>query len=171
MGSKGQALHAAGGHETLNGAFASGADTFYGSSGTTQMYAGLGHDTFVFTDGQGGGKSTIQGFSHGKDLVDLQGYGKDAVADALKSQHVSGGSDTITLSDGTKVTFANVTSLTASDFVTSSGGSSGGGGSGGGSVGGASGGDCDDGRGSGHGHHGHDGDDHGPHRDTYFDHH
>jgi hypothetical protein len=48
-----------------------------------------------------------------------------------------GGSDTITLSDNTKITFGGITSLTASDFITSNGNGNG--------------------NGNGHGH----GDDHG----------
>jgi Ca2+-binding RTX toxin-like protein len=143
-GDKRQALHAGGGNETLNGAFASGADTFYGGSGAAQITGGAGNDTFVagtgtatvtaglsnnvfvFTNGQAGGTELIQGFASGQDTIDLQGYGKNEVTKALKSQVVANGSDTITLSDHTMITFVGVSSLSASDFVTSAGGAAGG---------------------------------------------
>jgi Ca2+-binding RTX toxin-like protein len=118
-GSHPQELHAGGGNETLVGG--SGADTFYGGSGADRMIAGLGSNLFVFTDGQASGSDTIQGFTHNRDQIDLQGYGKTAVADALKSQVVAGGSDTITLTDNTRITFGGITSLTASDFIISNG--------------------------------------------------
>ena len=53
----------------------------------------------------------------GQDSIDLQGYGKNEIADALKSQTVTDGSVTITLSDRTTITFAGVASLSANDFV------------------------------------------------------
>lgn len=146
-GNQGQQLRAGAGNETLFGSFSSGADTFYGGTGAAQMTGGSGNDTFVagtgtatissglgsnlfvFNNGQAGGSELINGFISGEDLIDLQGYGKNEVANALKSQQVVGGVDTITLSDNTTVSFVGVSNLTASDFVTSSGG--GGGASGG----------------------------------------
>ncbi len=133
-GSKAQVLHAGAGNETLIGG--AGNDTFYGGSGTTRIIGGAGDDTFVgstgtasidagvgknlflFAKGQAGGKDTITGFVQGRDHLDLQGYGKNAIADALKSQVVANGSDTITLSDHTTITFANIKTLSASDFIT-----------------------------------------------------
>ncbi len=189
-GSQDQALHAGAGNETLFGGFASGADTFYGGSGhdvitigsadtfvagtgTATVTAGLGSDRFVFTDGEAGGKATITGFTQGSDKIDLQGYGKDEVAKALASQDKSGGSDSITLSDHTKITFVGINSLTASDFVVTGG--TGGGDHGGGDHGG---GDDDHGHGHGGDHDGHGhgmmgDDDHGDHgamRDQMFKH-
>jgi len=159
-GTEAQALHADAGNETLSGG--SGADTFYGSAGSTRMFGGFGSDTFVagtgaatitagltsnlfvFTDGQAGGTESISGFTSGRDLVDLQGYGKNEVTKALKSQHVTSAGDTITLSDHTTITFAGVNSLSASDFVTSSGSAGGADTHGGGSHGHHSGFDADD---------------------------
>ena len=144
MGNKAQALHAGAGNETLFGLGGSGADTFYGSSGSTQIVGGFGADTFVagtgaatitagfssnlfvFTNGQAGGTESISGFVSGQGLIDLQGYGKNEVTKALKSQHLTSGGDVITLSDSTTITFAGVSSLSASDFVTSSGSAGGG---------------------------------------------
>jgi Ca2+-binding RTX toxin-like protein len=139
-GNKAQALYAAGGNETLSGANASGADTYYGSSGQLLVVGGDGKDTFVagagsatidgsidmfvFTNGQAGGTALIQAFRSGQDLIDLQGYGDREVAKALRSQQVAGNQDTITLSDNTRITFAGISSLNADDFITSAGGSS-----------------------------------------------
>jgi Ca2+-binding RTX toxin-like protein len=150
QGGKAQALHAGAGNETLFGGAGFGADTFYAGPGHDQVFGGIGNDTFVagtgaatitavpgndrfvFVNGQAGGTDSIQGFMHGLDKVDLQGYGKNEVTKALKSQHVVGTNDTITLSDDTKITFANTTMLTADDFVTNGGGAVSVGGSGGG---------------------------------------
>lgn len=124
-GGQGQALHAGAGNETLFGGAAYGADTFYGGSGSTQITGGSGKDVFAFVDGQAGGKATVQGFAHGRDLIDLEGYGKNAVKDALQSQHLVGLNNTITLSDNTTVTFIGVGKLTASDFTGGTGGQQG----------------------------------------------
>jgi Ca2+-binding RTX toxin-like protein len=120
-GSGAQALHAGAGNETLFGGFSSGNDTFFGGTGNASITGGSGTNLFVFADGEAGGNASIQGFASGRDHVDLQGYGKNEVAKALKSQAVVGGTDTITLSDHTTISFANVSSLTVSDFITSSG--------------------------------------------------
>ncbi len=111
-----QALHAGAGNETLFGGFSRGPDTFFGSAGNASITAGSGTNLFVFTDGQAGGTASIQGFTSGRDQIDLVGYGKNEVTQALKTQTVVDGTDTITLSDHTKISFANVSSLTASDF-------------------------------------------------------
>jgi Ca2+-binding RTX toxin-like protein len=153
-GSAAQALHAGAGNETLFGGFSRGLDTFYGGTGNASITAGSGTNLFVFTDGQAGGTASIQGFASSRDQVDLQGYGKNEVAQALKSQSVVGGTDTITLSDHTTISFANVSSLTVSDFGAGVLGNTGGTGNTGGQG-------NDDGQ-QGHGHQSHgDMDDHG----------
>jgi len=119
-GNAGQELHAGAGNELLNGLFASGADTFFASTGNSTIVGGGGNDSFVFTNGQGGGTDSVQGF-HPGDTIDLQGYGRNEVRDALKSQTVTDGSVTITLSDHTTITFAGVTSLSPGDFITTGG--------------------------------------------------
>ena len=48
---------------------------------------------------------------------DLEGYGPNAIANALASQTVTHGSVSISLTDGTKVTFQDVTSLNRSNFT------------------------------------------------------
>ena len=91
------------------------------STGNTTIVGGGGPDRFVFTNGQAGGTDLIQNFTSGQDTIDLQGYGKNEIRNALKGQTVSGDSVTITLSDHTTITFAGVTSLTASDFIATGG--------------------------------------------------
>jgi Ca2+-binding RTX toxin-like protein len=136
-GNAGQQLHAGSGNETLSGAFSSGADTYYGGSGSTQILggsgndtfvagsglatitAGLGNDLFVFFNGQAGGTDLVNNFISGQDTIDLQGYGPNEVNNAVKNQQMSGGSTTITLSDNTRVTFTGVSALTTKDFTTS----------------------------------------------------
>jgi Ca2+-binding RTX toxin-like protein len=120
-GNKGQALHAGAGNETLFGGFASGLDTFYGGAGSATITGGNGNNLFVFTDGQAGGTDLLEQFNSGRDHVDLQGYGKNELAKALKSQSVVGASASITLSDHTTITFAGVSRLAAGDFITGSG--------------------------------------------------
>jgi Ca2+-binding RTX toxin-like protein len=166
-GSGAQALHAGAGNETLFGGFSSGQDSFFGGTGNASITAGSGTNLFVFTDGDSGGADTIQGFQSGRDLVDLQSYGHNAVRDALRSQTVVGGTSTITLSDHTVITFANAGTLTANDFVTSSGGVAGNVGDPGNNL---AGGDGDDGQ-QGHGHQNmSDMDDHGQIRNSIIGH-
>lgn len=116
-GASPQLLVAGTGNETLFGGHATGNDTLVAGTGNDQLTGGGGSDTFVFTNGQAGGKDLIIGFTS-MDKVDLVGYGPNAVADALKTQTVSNNSVTITLTDHTTVTFSGVTSLTTDNFVT-----------------------------------------------------
>jgi hypothetical protein len=51
------------------------------------------------------------------DKIDLQGFGKRAVENALNSQTFANGSVTISLPDNTRVTFAGISELTRSDFT------------------------------------------------------
>ena len=127
-------MHAGAGKETLNG-LTSGPDTLYGGSGAVSILGGandtfvagagsatvdapLGNNAFVFNDGKAGGSALIQGFTSGMDTIDLVGYGKNQVTQALKHQQSAGGSTTITLSDHTTITFAGVSSLSKADFNT-----------------------------------------------------
>jgi Ca2+-binding RTX toxin-like protein len=135
-GSYNQSLIAGSGNETLSAALSSGndtlkagsgkdvliggfgSDTFVGGSGHATITAGLGSDVFAFINHQAGGTELVQGiFDPASIKIDLQGYGPNAIADALASQTVKHGSVTIDLSDGTKVTFQDVTSLTRSNFT------------------------------------------------------
>jgi Ca2+-binding RTX toxin-like protein len=136
VGSHDQTLIAGRGNETLSAALSSGNDSIAAGSGRDLLIGGTGSDTFV----GGSGHSTVQsGFtsntfefinheSGGTQLVtnifdpssiriDLDGYGPGAVHKALQSQTVHDGSVTITLTDGTRVTFEDVTSLNRNNFV------------------------------------------------------
>ena len=92
-------------------------DTFVAGTGSATVDAQLGNNAFVFNDGQAGGTALIQGFTSGMDTIDLLGYGKNEVTQALKHQQTSGGNTTITLSDHTTITFAGVSSLSAADLA------------------------------------------------------
>jgi Ca2+-binding RTX toxin-like protein len=131
-----QALVAGSGNETLSAAFSTGNDTLRAGSGKDLLVGGLGSDTFVggsghatvqagfgggvfaFINHAAGGTELVQGiFDPASIRIDLDGYGHDAVEQALKSQTVQNGSVTIGLTDGTKITFQDVTSLSRSNFV------------------------------------------------------
>ncbi len=134
-GGSNQALHAGTGNETLSAFLGGHGDTLYGGSGHDQMIGGAGSDTFIagtgaatmtggshadlfaFIDGSAGGHDLIVGFTAG-DMIDLEGYGANAVRQALRSQTAGPNGVTITLSDHTSITFAGLNSLRASDFVT-----------------------------------------------------
>ena len=60
----------------------------------------------------------MQGLFDGAGIaIHLQGYGADAATAALNSQTQTSAGVKITLSDGTAVTFDNVTSLHSNNFV------------------------------------------------------
>jgi Ca2+-binding RTX toxin-like protein len=145
-GGQSQELHAGAGNETLFGGFASGNDTFYGGAGSDQIYGGFGNDTFVagigsatvtaspfssnvfdFVKATGGGTEVVTGLTDASQVhIALSGYGAHAISQALASQSFDGSGVTITLSDNTKVTFQNITGLTAQNFVSGGSGPSGG---------------------------------------------
>lgn len=91
--------------------------TVQAGTGNAAMFAGSGTDLFAFANGSAGGNDTITGFDTATDHLTLQGYGSDAVATALGSATVAGGSTTLLLSDNTHVTLTGVTDLTSSSFV------------------------------------------------------
>lgn len=115
QGSKAQSLVAGDGNETLSAALSTGHVSLTGGSGQDTLIGGSGSDTFAFIKGSAGGKDLILDFNNA-DKVLLSGYGPDAVAKALLTQSVAHGSDTITLSDGRKITFADITSLKRNNF-------------------------------------------------------
>jgi Ca2+-binding RTX toxin-like protein len=135
-GTTGQLLRAGAGNETLSAALSAGNDTLVGGSGKDVLIGGAGSDTFVggsghatvtagigsqvfdFVNHQAGGTELVQGiFDPSSIKIDLQGYGPNATAEALEDQTVKNGSVTIGLSDGTKVTFQDVTALNRSNFT------------------------------------------------------
>ena len=59
----------------------------------------------------------LSNFNTASDFVQLQGFGAGEASTDLKTATVANGSETLTLSDGSKLTFLGVTNLTASSFV------------------------------------------------------
>ena len=133
LGRNQDALVSGGGNETLVGSagggndlmFANngsdvmfggtGNDIFVASHGNTQMIGGTGPDVFVFDNGAAGGSDVIWNFVHGQDVVGLFGYGANTVQMVLGTAVVTAGSTTVRLPDNTRITFANVANLSASD--------------------------------------------------------
>ncbi len=109
-----EVLAAGAGNETLIAG--AGNDTLVAGNGTTEMTGGAGNAIFLFVNGAAGGTVTIENFAPGQDFVALRGYGSAAGANALATDVVAGGSSTVTLPDNSRITFANVGNLTASDF-------------------------------------------------------
>ncbi len=131
-----QSLIAGSGNETLSAAFSSGndtlsagrghdllvggtgSDTFVGSTGNTTIQAGSGGQVFRFFNEASGGTDLVQNIINPASIkIDLVGYSPTGIADALASQTTSGGSVTIALADGTKVTFQDISSLSRSNFT------------------------------------------------------
>ena len=109
-------IAAGSGRDLLIGGF--GSDTFVGGSGHSTVQAGFAANTFEFINHEAGGTQLVTNiFDPNTIRIDLNGYGPGAVAKALASQTVSHGSVSITLTDGTKVTFQDVTSLNKNNFV------------------------------------------------------
>ena len=83
------------------------------ASGNAQMFAGAGATEFLFSRGSAGGSYAIWNFRQGTDRVALFGYASNGLAGAT----VAAGSTTITLSDNSRITFANVGNLSAGAFA------------------------------------------------------
>jgi Ca2+-binding RTX toxin-like protein len=118
-GSGAQILFAGAGNETLTGSSGSGApDTFVGSAGATTVVASpSAANLFEFIHDQAGGTEYVQGFtSIGQVDLHLSGYGSNDLG-SVASQNNTGGNLNVTLTDGTQITFQNITSpLTNSNF-------------------------------------------------------
>jgi Ca2+-binding RTX toxin-like protein len=110
------------GSDLLKGGY--GNDTLFGGSASSTMIGGAGSNVYEFvagsTSSSGGiGSTTILGFKQTgtvQDVVALFGYGGNEVSSALASATVSGDDTTITLADGSTVTFAGTTSLNLNNF-------------------------------------------------------
>ena len=133
-GSARTVLIAGAGNETLSGGGSTGANVYVAGSGTTLAVGGSGDETF-FTGGgdatfgggagrdlfvirSGGARTiTLADFTAGQDQVSFQGYAANVIPAALATASTSGGSTSISLTDGTRVVFSGVGSLAASSFV------------------------------------------------------
>ena len=96
----------------LNG----GASNLVAFGAGNMTLVGGGSNLFASNHGSAGGGTVITDFK-GTDHLTLQGYGSNAVAAALGSATISGGSTFLSLQDGTHITLAGVTNLTAASFV------------------------------------------------------
>lgn len=107
-------MFAGSGRSTLLGG--AGADLIVGSAGTGTLTGGAGADQFIFSQGAAGGSFLITDFVKGADSVILSHYGAAEVASAISGATVSGGATSVALSDGTRITFANVSAIDGSLF-------------------------------------------------------
>jgi Ca2+-binding RTX toxin-like protein len=136
FGAQSQTLIGGSGHEVLSGAFSSGndllvagpgnnslvggsgADTFVGGSGSDTVFASsASKDVFEFVKGQAGGSELVQNvFDSASVHIKLSGYSSTEAANALAGQTTNGSSVTLSLSDGTKITFDNITHLNSTNI-------------------------------------------------------
>jgi hypothetical protein len=59
----------------------------------------------------------VLNFTAGEDFISFLGFGVNEASHALAGAVIAGGSERITLSDGTHILFQNMTGLTASNFL------------------------------------------------------
>jgi hypothetical protein len=114
-----QILRAGTGNETLTGSsVGGGSDTFVASQGTTAvLVTPLDSNLFEFILGSAGGTMTEYGLTSIEQLdIHLSGYASNSLG-SVASQNNSGGNLNITLTDGTQITFENLTHpLTNANF-------------------------------------------------------
>ena len=133
-------LVAGAGNETLAGAFTgyavSGSNSYFTGTGTDvittgngneSVYAGSGNATVNLGTGndligiwhgiRSGGTAVVNGFNVGQDRINLAFYGANEASNALAGAQITSGSEMLTLSDGTKLTFSGVTNLSSTNFV------------------------------------------------------
>lgn len=92
-----------------------GSDIFYLGAGFGQITGGDGPDVYAATHNVGG-LDIIHGFRLGTDQLVLNGFDRSEAQFDLATQLNSGGSTTMNLSDGTKLTFEGVGRMDASVF-------------------------------------------------------
>lgn len=137
FGEVGQMLVGSSGTSTLNAAFNWGDNTIRGGTGNEEMTGGTGADQFIagagrdtifatdgdrdlftFIRGQAGGSVLVQNIYDASDVrIDLVNYSCGEEAYALSHQTKTGSSVTVNLSDGTRVTFENITGLSSKNFI------------------------------------------------------
>jgi Ca2+-binding RTX toxin-like protein len=94
-----------------------GTVTLNGGTGNDRLDGGSGADTFVFHDGDG--VDTVNGFTHGTDMIEMDGYGIPDFA-TLETHISQSGPDTVIDIDANDIITlkgVTMTTLTASDFV------------------------------------------------------
>jgi Ca2+-binding RTX toxin-like protein len=92
----------------------SGNDTLVAglAAGSTTMTGGAGSDAFVFFKQAVGGAHDVVNDFTASDSVYIEGYGAGSAAALQAASSVGSGGLTLTLSDGTTITFSNLTSQT-----------------------------------------------------------
>ena len=85
-------------------------------SGAETLIGGAGADLFAVIQGKVG-NLVVQNFTKGQDFFTLSGFATNEATNALASAVTIGGSQHLTLSDGTKILFAGVTGLGAGSFI------------------------------------------------------
>ena len=93
-----------------------GSDIFYLGAGFGQITEGGGGPAVYAATHNVGGLDIIHGFQLGTDQLVLNGYDRSEAKFDLATQLNSGGSTTLNLSDGTKLTFEGVAHMDASLF-------------------------------------------------------
>jgi Ca2+-binding RTX toxin-like protein len=92
----------------------SGSDTLIGAQGgSRRMTGGGGDDAFVFFKRAIGGAADIIADFSAHDAVYIEGYGSGSAAELQRAATVGPGGLTLTLSDGTTITFSNLTDRSA----------------------------------------------------------
>ena len=94
----------------------SGTEIFQASFGAALLLAGTGTDLLVVPKDQGA-NVLVGGFQPGTDFVQLQGYAAGEAAQAVATQTHAGGATTLLLSDGARITFAGMDTVTAGAFL------------------------------------------------------
>jgi hypothetical protein len=102
---------AASGNETLNAGTSSTNNTFYAGSGSATISGGSGADNFLFFAERtaGTGRTDIITDFDTRDTLFLSGYDStQSAASILHNAQITAAGVTLSLSDGTKVTFSNL---------------------------------------------------------------
>ncbi len=128
-------LVAGAGAETLYAVGAAGQNVFFAGAGPVAMLGGSGENVFVAGAGEAtvtaglgpallecyaghaGGEVSVLGWNAAADRISLSGYAAGAAAVALADATVAAGSTVITLSDHTRIVFADATGLNATWFA------------------------------------------------------
>ncbi len=94
----------------------SGLSEVLAGPGSATVIAGTGTDILAFAQGTAG-TTIVQGFNPLHDAIGLLGYAPGEPAAALAGARTAGGSETLTLSDGTHITLLGFTGLTVGSFL------------------------------------------------------
>jgi len=95
-----------------------GVNTIVAGTGAATVAIGSGAgDTLLFNRGHAGGTETVFNFRNGIDTIALTNYAATEPSSDLAAATQTGGSTTLSLSDGTRIILQGVTGLTAASVV------------------------------------------------------